>query len=216
MTTDPIWQGPPALRPLLRSLEEVQPHPDNARNSDLGLIVESLDAHGQFAPIAYQTSTGRILKGNHVYAAMLELGWSHGAMTPLDVNDEEALRVLLVDNRASDLSNYDPGLLVANLEALQDSALGLEGTGYGDRDLLAILAQIDKDATRDLDAGGSEQPERAPSAGVVSYSLVFDDEQQQATWYALLKHLRGRWPDATIGTRITRWAMEAAPLEDAR
>lgn len=187
----------PALEPLLTALDTVRPHPLNARNGDLDAITDSLSAHGQYAPIVAQRSTGHVLKGNHVYAAMLGLGWTHGAVTLLDVDDDTATRILLVDNRTSDLGQYDDPLLADLLSDLD----GLEHTGYDDRDLSRLLAKIEAQSQRDLDAEGEDSRGLGGEA-IVSYTLVFDSSGQQNRWYAYLKWLRQTRPGDTIGERI--------------
>ena len=48
----------------------------------------------------------------------------------LDVDDDQARRLLLVDNRTQDLAGYDSAVLDALLADLAASAGGLDGTGY--------------------------------------------------------------------------------------
>src|ERR1017187_2560559 len=80
-------------------------HPRNARQGDVGAIVESLRAHGQYRPIVVQRSTNHVLAGNHTLKAARELGWPTIAATFLDVTNDQALRILLVDNRTNDLAD---------------------------------------------------------------------------------------------------------------
>lgn len=186
----------PALLPLLTPIGDLTPHPDNARNGDLDAITDSLARHGQYAPVVVQQSTGRVIKGNHVYASALGLGWTHLAVTYLDATDEQATRILLVDNRTSDLGKYDdPGLarLLADLD-------GLDGTGFTDTDLARLLARIEQDEDRDLD--GDDETGGLGAEPVVSYALIFDSTGQQNRWYAYLKWLRQAYPGDTIGERI--------------
>jgi ParB-like chromosome segregation protein Spo0J len=185
-----------ALLPLLTPLDALTPHPQNARNGDLEAIVESLRSHGQYAPIVVQQSTGRVIKGNHVYASALALGWTHAAATLLDVDDDTATRILLVDNRTSDLGRYDDPMLAGLLSDLD----GLHGTGFEERDLARLLARIEADEAEPLD--GSEDTGGLGAEPVVSYALVFDSTLQQNRWYAYLKWLRQVYPGDTIGERL--------------
>jgi ParB-like chromosome segregation protein Spo0J len=89
-------------------------HPKNVRQGDVGAIVESLNLHGQYRPIVAQKSTGYILAGNHTWKAASALGWKEIAVTYVDVDDDQAARILLVDNRANDLATYDD-VSLANL-----------------------------------------------------------------------------------------------------
>jgi hypothetical protein len=110
------------------SIDLLQPHPRNVRQGDIGAISESLKAHGQYRPITYQKSTGRILAGNHTWKAAKALGWKEIVATSIVCNDEEAIRILLADNRTSDLADYDDAGLAELLKELADTTTGLEGT----------------------------------------------------------------------------------------
>lgn len=136
----------PALQLLATPVDKLQPYPGNARNGDTDAIQTSLATHGQYAPVVYQASTGYIVKGNHVFHSALALGWGEVAATPLDVTDEQARRIVLVDNRTSDLGRYDEAALADLLVGLDN----LDGTGFTPDDLDDLLAQLDRIAETPL------------------------------------------------------------------
>jgi ParB-like chromosome segregation protein Spo0J len=145
------------------SVDSLTPHPKNARRSDMDLISASLRAHGQYRSIVAQRSTRYILAGNHVYLAARALGFKQLDVHFLDVNDEDATRILLLDNRVSELGDFDGQAL---LEALQDVP-DLEGTGYARADLDALFAELnearpEKQRAEKPRRGGSSA--RAPSS----------------------------------------------------
>lgn len=109
----------------------LRPHPRNPRRGNVNLIAESLKHHGQYRPIVVQRSTGFILAGNHTFQACTSLGWKTVAVTYLDVDDATAERILLADNRTSDLATYDDNALASLLHSLPD----LDGTGFTQIDL---------------------------------------------------------------------------------
>lgn len=85
----------------------------NPRRGDLEALKESLRLNGQYRPIVVNrgTATGRedeVLAGNHTLRAARELGWEAIAATYVDVDDEHARRIVLVDNRTNDLASYVP------------------------------------------------------------------------------------------------------------
>ena len=127
-----------SLTHLLVAADQVRPSPTNPRNGDTDAIVASMRRNGIFRPVYAQRSTGHILAGNHTYAAMIELGADEIPVIWLDVDDEHASRILLVDNRSADLGQYDDGLLVSVLQSLPD----LDGTGYTDEYLAELVAAI--------------------------------------------------------------------------
>jgi DNA modification methylase len=132
--------GDPRLRVISVGVEDVHPHPKNPRVGDVDAIADSLEAHGQYRPIVVQRSTGYVLAGNHTLKGARRLrdrgqpGWDRIDAVVLNVDDVEAARIMLVDNRTADLGTYDDGVLVALLRELPD----LSGTGY-DEDVLAEL-----------------------------------------------------------------------------
>jgi hypothetical protein len=127
------------MEQLTIEIDDVKPHPRNVREGDIGAISESLKANGQYKPIVYQPSTGHILAGNHTWKAAKALGWKTIGATAFDCTDEQALRILIADNRASDLATYNDKELFDVLQELADSVEGLQGTLY-DGDELDDLA----------------------------------------------------------------------------
>lgn len=132
----------PSLIPLAVPIEKIRPHPSNPRNGDVDAIVESIRINGLYRPLYVQLGTGYILAGNHTYAALMELGAERVPVITLDISDEEASRILLVDNKTADLGGYDYGLLVELLHELENTDQALLGTGYVEDDLhhLELLA----------------------------------------------------------------------------
>jgi ParB-like chromosome segregation protein Spo0J len=113
---------------LLIDIDLLTPHPRNVRQGDVGAICESLKAHGQYRAIVFQKSSNHIIAGNHTWKAAKSLGWDQIAATEFDCDDETALRILLADNKASDLATYDNDQLEDLLRELSQTEKSLEGT----------------------------------------------------------------------------------------
>jgi DNA modification methylase len=124
------------------AVTKLTPHPKNVRQGDVGAISMSLEMHGQYRPIVAQKSTGYILAGNHTYKAAMSLGWKDIAVTYVDVDDDQALRILLMDNRANDIATYDEHGLSEVLSLLMDTEKQLAGTGFSPEDLDELLALV--------------------------------------------------------------------------
>ena len=118
----------PELEHLAVEINSLIPHPRNVRQGDVGAICESLKAHGQYRPIVFQKGTNLIIAGNHTWKAAKSLGWAQIAATPFICSDDEALRILLADNKASDLATYDNDQLEELLRELAETDQSLEGT----------------------------------------------------------------------------------------
>lgn len=130
------------LAELVVPIGELRPYPGNPRRGKLSLIRDSLVANGQYRPLVVNRRTGEVLAGNHTYLAALDLGWSEIAATFVDVDEEQARRIVLVDNRASDLAEYDNAELAELLRGLEGD---LTGTGWADDDLGLLLASLDRE-----------------------------------------------------------------------
>jgi len=123
-------------------LESVQPHPDNPRQGDVGAISESVKVHGFYGALVVQKSTGHILAGNHRWKAAKAAGLTELPVTYVDVDDEKARRILVADNRLSDLGTYDEAQLAEILKDLAATSAGLTGTGYDGDDLESLIRDL--------------------------------------------------------------------------
>ena len=117
------------------SVKDIQTHPLNPREGDIGQIIESLSTMGQYRPIVVNKRTKHCLSGNHTLTAAVQLGWEKIAVHWVDVDDVEEIKILIVDNRTSDLATYDS----AELHKLLTST-GLTGTGFSAEEVSEILA----------------------------------------------------------------------------
>lgn len=132
-----IWEG--------RGVEdipvsEIAEHPDNVNVGNVEAIKESMRVNGYYSPVLVQASTGYILVGNHRFRAARELGLVTIPAIFLDVDDEQATRLMLADNRIARLGHDDLTALEAALSQLSESEHGLLGTGYTHLDLQKLLA----------------------------------------------------------------------------
>lgn len=124
-------------------LKDVRHHPSNPRKGNVKAVMESIRTNGFFGTIVVQESTGYILAGNHRVMAARELGLDEVPVVWVDVDDEAAMRILLADNRTSDLATYDNRELAGLLEHLASTDDGLVGTGYSDEDFRRLLNELD-------------------------------------------------------------------------
>ena len=119
-------------------INSVFPYPMNARQGDIGLIAQSLSKNGQFRPIVVNKQDNSILVGNHTWKAAKSLGWKEIAVSWVDVDEESAARIVLVDNRTADLGSYDHVELVEILKDMKS----FEGTGYTGDDVDDLLKEV--------------------------------------------------------------------------
>jgi DNA modification methylase len=148
------------LEHLAINIDEIHTHPANVRQGDVGAICESLKAHGQYRAIVFQQSTRRILAGNHTWKAAKALGWTQIAATPVICDDQQALRILLADNKANDLASYDEPELIELLKQLADTDEGLLGTLFDEDELDSL---IEDNSHFELPTDVDDVPDKAPS-----------------------------------------------------
>ena len=127
------------------SVNEIETHPLNPREGDIGAIIESLSTMGQYRPIVVNRPTKHCVSGNHTLQAAVQLGWEKIAVHWIDVDDIEEIKILIVDNRTSDLATYDSG----DLNKLLTST-STKGTGFSREEVAEILS------------GGRTKPGHAP------------------------------------------------------
>ena len=138
MTTTPVSVLTIASIPV----DDLTPHPDNARRGDVDKIAASLDTFGQYKPIVVDKTTKHILAGNHTWAAAKQLGWTKIKVAWVNADTDQQLEILLADNRTSDLGSYDDKELAALLSKVADNDT-LSGTGYEQADLDALLRNLE-------------------------------------------------------------------------
>lgn len=117
----------------------------NPRKGDIEAIANSLKTHGQYKTICVNkgTKTGRpleILAGNHTIKAARTLGWETIQATIIDVDDEAAAKIVIADNRTSDLAENDPAILIDLIDSLTD----LDGTGWANEELEELAETINE------------------------------------------------------------------------
>lgn len=131
---------------------ELTTYPNNARQGDLAAISASLKAHGQYKPVVVNigTATGRhneVLAGNHTLLAFRELAaqypddprWASILVHWVNVDDDMAARIVVADNRTSELGGFDIAVLAELLEGMEGN---LEGLGYTAADMADLAALV--------------------------------------------------------------------------
>lgn len=157
-----------SLLSLAQPIEQFKVHPKNVRQGDIGAISESLKAHGQYRPIVVQRGTNHILAGNHTYQAAKALGWKEIAVTYVDCDNDQAVRILLADNRTNDLASYDDTALVELLKELNSTELGLSDTAYSANDLDDLVR------TFDYDSASNDSVTYSQATKIPQYEIVGD------------------------------------------
>ena len=185
----------------------------NPRKGNVGAVAASLKAHGQYKPICANlgTHTGRtneVLAGNHTLKAFRYLAekfpdddrWNSILVHWVDVDDDQAARIVLADNRTAEKGRYDNKALAGLLAEVADDLTGL---GYTAEDLDALNSVADEIVIDpDADLGEDDDPVNNRGQMVISYVIVFTDEDQKRQWNEFLVWLKRTDPDATMPERL--------------
>lgn len=204
--------------------DRLRPYHRNPRRGNIAVIAESLKPLGQYRPIVVNagTHTGRpdeVLAGNHTLLAARELGWVSIDGVTVDVDDDTAARIVLVDNRSNDLAGYDDEVLAGLLSDLPD----LTATGYTDEDLEALLDGIGRESG-DI-AGDPDDVPDAPGKSTVEpgqiwhlgpHRLLCGDSTDKA---AVEAFMGGRladcmWTDPPYGVEYVGKTKDALTIEN--
>lgn len=151
------------------NLSELNLFHKNPRVGNVDVIKASLRAHSQYKPVVVNkgTHTGRpneILAGNHTVKAIRDLAeenpdderWATVDVWEIDVDDDRAGRIVVADNRTSELGHTDEEALLELLQDLED----LDGTGYEDEDLDDLVALLQENEEDEAAAAEGEQKEK--------------------------------------------------------
>lgn len=181
-------------------IESLFPHPANPRRGNVAAIAESIKTNGWHGVIVVQKSTQRILVGKHRWEAAKTLGMTHVPAQVRDVDDVEAMRIIIADNRASDLASYDDDQLLRNLKDIGNG----QGTLFTIDDIETLEAKVGTAAVivehefkGDYADAGEEMEQRAAAAERAGQEMkdvvLAMRPSDYATFLADVKVLQKRW-----------------------
>lgn len=129
------------------SIEELKPYPHNARihtAKNLKAIEKSLLEFGQIKNLIVQKSTNYVLAGNGTLMAMKNLDFKTASCYLIEISDDKAKALSLIDNRTTDLSSWDENILIETLQELNDKPESLlDLTGFENEELEKMLSYIE-------------------------------------------------------------------------
>ena len=124
-------------------IELLKSHPRNPRVGDVKAIAESITENGWWGTVVAQKSTNHVLAGNHRILAAKSLDIKEVPVYWVDVDDDQALKILLADNRTNDLATYNEQILADLLKQITfEDKEGLLGTGYEIENLDELLKDL--------------------------------------------------------------------------
>ncbi len=185
--------APDALRPYAAN-------PRTHSEEQVARIAASIIERGFTNPILVD-SEGGVIAGHGRLLAAKKLGLEHVPVIELGHLSPAQRRALVIaDNKLALDAGWDEPLLQAELRALEADGLTLASAGFSDGELAEMEARLFAPPEHDGDLGGS------PGLGtpVISFTIIFDDQEQQDYWFAFVRWLKGvpSAPDATVASRL--------------
>lgn len=171
-------------------LDDLSLYYKNPRIGNVDVIAESLDTTGQYRAIVVNrgTKTGRameVLAGNHTVKAARSLKWKRILAHIVDVGEQEAAKIVLVDNRSSDLGEIDSAVLIDVASSLDD----LIGTGFTQEDMDLLIPGDDRElliGEDDLPEDGQARAAKGDIWRLGEHIVVCGDSTEEKTFDALL------------------------------
>ena len=192
----------------LWNIERLQPYEKNARvhsKEQVGQIAASIVEFGFLNPILVDSNDG-IVAGHGRLSAAKELALDEVPVVVLDhLTESQKKAYILVDNKLAENATWNEALLQEEIVALNLQDFDISVLGW-DEDEIREIMEFDADETNnDDDSEGT----RGLGEPIVSYNIIFDDEQQQQKWFDFLKDLKEQYPDeSTIAEKIIQFIEE--------
>lgn len=207
----------------------------NPRQGDVDAIKASLKVHGQYKPVLVNAGTytkrpDEVLAGNHTVMAMRQLAeeepndprWQHVYAWIGDYDDDQAARIVLIDNRASELGDSDTRLLLELMAEMDD----LDGTGYTQDDIDLMAASLDPEEDEHVPDGKTD-PDDVPEAPAPTsrvgdvwilgpHRLCVGDSTHADTYAQLMREDKADlvWTDPPYGVSYVGKTAEALTIQN--
>lgn len=171
------------VQPLLCPITEVRQHAQNPNNGDLEALIESIQVNGFVTAITADIRTGNIIAGNHRYQALHALGATEIPVIWVDhMDDQGAVRYMVADNRTGKLAVIDESAVAGLLTELNNTDMGLAGTGYDDAAYQRLLLEMNAEPEIPQGTGFGDA---APS-GIFQVVVDFENPDERDDLFAEL------------------------------
>lgn len=157
-----------------------------------------------------------MLVGNHTLDAAISEAWETIDVVIVDVDDDQARRIVLADNRTSDLGTYDDALLADLLSDAGD----LFGTGFTNIDLDHLIASTAPPVEVDEDDAPALPEDPVTQEGDVwvlgKHRLVCGDSTSEDAWAALMGEevADAMWTDPPYGVEYVGKTKDALTIQN--
>ena len=170
------------------AIDAIQAWDKNPRNNEHAVqsVADSIERFGWGSPIIARKSDGVVIAGHTRLKAAQRLKMDKVLVRYLDLDPAEAAALALADNKIGELADWDDEGLRAVLLELDAEDVNLDGLGFTDEELDAMLTAAEMDL--------EPEPEPIPNP---------DADSQPGQWYQIGPHRLYcgdcrdvDWPDA--------------------
>jgi len=183
-------------------ISELKENPNNTRihtRRNLETLKQSLTEFGQTKPIIVNKNGMYVVAGNGTLQAAIALGWEDIECNLVDLDDNKAKALSIIDNKTSDLSQNDEKMLTEALSELKEIDISLfDLTGFKEDELERMLSfqegtlfnDVEKKAEKakkkekkekieeDLSVGSSPSYSDQITCVVFGYPFVLTDKEE--------------------------------------
>jgi len=185
----------------LVAVDALSEHPRNPNQGDVWSIQSSIEANGFYGAVVAQKSSGHILAGNHRYRAAKEAGAASIPVIWLDVDDRQALKILLADNRTAELAHRDEEALATLLQELSADE-DLLGTGYDAEAVDKLLRDVDIELVDPFFGGRKDKEKNTYTRAKYSEDMLYFELAvpiiEAKDFRPAILSLVGEWPSVTM------------------
>jgi ParB-like chromosome segregation protein Spo0J len=179
-----------------RKIKTLHPSARNSRlhsEEQVNQIAESIKRFGFRIPIIVGKD-GEVIAGNGRLAAARRLKLNEvPCIDASDLDENEIRAFALADNRIAANSTWDEGKLHVELSDLRSKNIDIEHLGFSDDELIAILAEIQKEVGKIEEVEMREPPKLA-------WALIGLPIEQFADMQHILDTLPKEWKIVTTST----------------
>jgi len=156
-------------------ISSLTPWDKNPRHNTAAIeqVRKSIERFGFSSPIIARQQDRIIIAGHTRHQAALKMGLDKVPVRFLDLDPAQARALALADNKLGEVADWDDGQLAEVLAELEAESVDLDGLGWSDEELAALLDPDDQ----------HQEPidERLPEPPV-------EPNSQPGTWYELGPH----------------------------
>lgn len=202
---------------------DLVPWDQNPRDNDQSVdeVAGSIRRFGFAAPIIARRADSMVIAGHTRLKAAQRLGINKVPVRWMDLDPSEARMLALADNKLNERADWDDELLSGVLAQLQEDGADLEGLGWDDEEIDALIADAGPEVELPEDIEPAEPPREPDSKPGEVYELgphrlVCGDSTDPKTWTALLgdEVLDMVWTDPPYGVSYVGGTKDAMTIEN--